>query len=178
VIPTVAQQLKAVKARLEESVIPLLPGDAKFAREQATFIITTLDWLLDTHEHQYRYEVVENVDYRALLSAMLERRLPASLDVSLFSAARNVLQEKGPAPSEASIPMGEVLEQNRRLKSAAMGLYTALSEGCGSRDNPTRDLVSAVSIKQARREVAFFKKTGWVSTDDDLGTLLNEQGSV
>ncbi|CAN5755071.1 hypothetical protein BH09PSE5_BH09PSE5_05290 [soil metagenome] len=176
-IPTISQQLKAIKTRIEESVIPELPAESKFAREQASFIVTTLEWMLDTHEHEYRYEVVENVEYRDLLQAMLKRNIAGSVDPSLLAEAKSVIDEKGPSRDEAVIPLRDVLQQNRRLKQAAMSLYTALSANCGARDNPTRDLVSDVSIGQGRRELAFFKKTGWVKSQDDLGVLLGERSS-
>jgi hypothetical protein len=173
-IPTISQQLKAIKVRIEESIIPELPLESKFAREQASFIVTTLDWLLDTHKHAYRYEVVENVEYRNLIAAMLRRNIAADAEVPLVAAAKEVIQEKGPLPDEASIPLDDVLEQNRRLKQAAMALYAALSARFGSTDNPMRDLLAAVSMSQAKREVAFFSKTGWVQPGDDLGVLLAE----
>jgi hypothetical protein len=105
---------------------------------------------------------------------MLGKDVVGKVAEPLLAAARAAVQERGPLPAEASIPLGEVLAQNRRLKQAAMALYTSLSEGCGSRDNPTRDLVSAVSHRQGTRELAFFRKTGWVKSDDDLGALLGE----
>ena len=177
-IPTITQQLKALKIRVEESLIPELPESAKFAREQAALIVTTLDWMLDTHEHAYRYEVVENTEYRELLEAMLARNVDASVDPDLLSDARLLLQEKGPERNEAAIPLQHVLEQNRRLKKVSLGIYTALSAEGGSRANPTRDLVSAVSQRQGRREIAFFRKTGWVQTYDELGALLGEIPSI
>lgn len=177
-IPTISQQLKALKTRVEESLIPELPATAKFAREQAYLIVTTLEWMLDTHEHEYRYEVVENIEYRELLAAMLDRNIDVDLDPALLSDARRLLQEKGPARDEAVIALPDMLAQNRRLKKVSLGIYTALSADHGSRDNPTRDLVSAVSQRQGRREIAFFRKTGWVQTCDELGALLGELPST
>lgn len=177
-IPTLEQQLRAIKVRLEESILPEIPREAKFAREQASFIVTTLEWLVDTHKHAYRYEVVENAEYRTLLQQMMQRPGFSSAEAPLLDVARAALQEKGPAPDEASMPLDDVLQQNRRLKSAAMTLYTALSERCGSSDNPTRDLMAAVSMNQARREVAFFRKTGWVQPTESLGAVLAQHGGA
>jgi hypothetical protein len=174
-IPTIAQQLQAIKVRMEETIVPELPAEAKFAREQASFIVTTLDWLLATHEHAYRYEVVENDTYRKLIASMLDRVAGSEVDAVLLADARTALQESGPSPDEAVIPLRVVLAQNRRLKQAAMALYSAQTERHGSTSNPMRDLLATVALSQGQRELSFFRKTGWVKSDDDLGAVLGER---
>jgi len=176
--PTITQQLQSLKTRMEESVVPELPVEAKFAREQASFIVTTLNWLIETHPHAYRYEVVENVRYRMLIQDMLALECSAESDAELTSRCRAALSEAGPKPDEASIPMNDVLLQNRRLKEAALDLYSQWSSRFGTSKNPARSLLKEVSLKQGRLEVAFFKQTGWVTTNDSLGALLAESPTL
>jgi hypothetical protein len=57
-VPTVTQQLRSMRRRFCDTILPALPPDAEFAREQANLMLATFDWLLDTHEHEYRYQVV------------------------------------------------------------------------------------------------------------------------
>lgn len=58
-IPTVSQQIFAIRNSMAKTVIPALSPNEKFAAEQANLIVASLDWLLDAHESEHRYEMVE-----------------------------------------------------------------------------------------------------------------------
>jgi len=174
-IPTVSQQLQAIKRRIEETIIPELPENAKFAREQAAFIVISLDWLLDINEHQYRYEVVENMEYRQLLADMIDRSKGEIADDSIQLIRRSLLEPK-PPQQDAIIPLQTVIEQNRKLKKLAAELFTMFSKQNGSHANPARDLFARVALRQGRRELAFFSRTGYVEVGNTLGMELGHQG--
>ncbi|WP_158937395.1 hypothetical protein [Burkholderia sp. S171] len=176
--PTVAQQLQSMKLRMEETIIPEINEDATFAREQAAFIVMTLDWLMQTHEHQYRYEVVENAEYRALVSRMLDASGDLPNDEALRAQVQHVLREPGPAPQEAVIRLSELIGQNRRLKQLTAQIFNALCRRSTSDADAARALIGGVSINQGNRELAFFKGTGFTNTSYDLGQLLGETAGV
>lgn len=172
--PTITQQLQSMKLRMEETIIPEINEDATFAREQAAFIVMTLDWLMQTHEHQYRYEVVENTEYRGLVSRMLAVSDDLVNYEALHAQVQHVLDEAAPAPQEAMIPLRDLNIQNRRLKQLTAQLFETLCQGSKSHADAARALLGEVSISQGNRELAFFKGTGFTKTADDLGQLLGE----
>jgi hypothetical protein len=154
-VPTIAQQLASMRSTMAETIIPALPADNGFAQEQAGLMLATLDWLADVQAHAYRYEVVENADYRELLSALA----PEDEDVRAALAA--------PAPPAASelVPLPEVSAQNLAMKEL-VGRLTA-ADPAGS-----RSLLLALSEKQGAREAAWFKMTGFPKEPGDLASLL------
>lgn len=169
-VPTVTQQLEAMRRRFAETIIPALPQDADFAQEQAKLMLATFDWLLDTHEHQYRYVVVENNLYRRLLAelaALGGRGLPEPLCADV----RACLAEPGPAAEEASTPLPRLEDQNRRIKQLAMTMAGALQDGADA--GAARALVAECAHAQGKRELAFFRKTGFPGDEHDLLSELD-----
>ena len=69
-MPTVTQTLSTMRLTLEQTVLPALPADGAFVQEQVGLMMATLDWLVDVHESEYRYELTENEEYRAFLQAV------------------------------------------------------------------------------------------------------------
>jgi hypothetical protein len=57
--PTIGEQSGAIRRRLTETIVPALPPNAELAIEQGSLILTALDLLCASHEHEYRYEVIE-----------------------------------------------------------------------------------------------------------------------
>lgn len=174
-LPTMRQQLQAMQRRMDETVVPALPADAKFAREQAAFIVTTLKWILDTHEQQYRYEVIENLEFRRTLRDMVLAADHALDQPRLFDEIRAALAESGPSAADAAIPVATIIDQNRRLKQLAATLYAEVSERVGARDNPTRKAFARAALRQGEREIAYYRMTGFVALGNDLATVLAEQ---
>jgi hypothetical protein len=177
-IPTIAQQLNSLKLRMEETIIPELPQESRFAREQARFIVTALEWLLDTHQHEYRYEVVENVEYRKLLGSVLDESTGCQVDDEHRQALLKALEARGPGANEAVTPVDAIRSQNREMKALAADIFRSLSARHGAPENPARPFLEQVARSQVRRELAFFKKTGWVDTPDALGELLGQTATV
>jgi hypothetical protein len=142
--PTVTQQLEAMKTTMERVVMPALPGDAKFAHEGAGLVHATLNWLIDVHESEFRYELDEASDYRALLLALAD----------LGDVDKTLLDEE---PAGADGDLAAVRDQGRRLKAAAVSAALAIG-------GPARGLVLDVADKQNAREQAWFRMTGFTAT--------------
>ncbi|MCU1691585.1 MAG: hypothetical protein JWM64_676 [Frankiales bacterium] len=143
--PTVTQQLEAMRTTMERVVLPALPADAKFALEGAALVHATLNWLVDVHESEFRYELDEAADYRRLLGQLAEL---GAVDAALLAEA----------PAGADGDLGAVRAQSRRLKEAAV--TAALDVG-----GAARGLLLDVADRQSAREQAWFRMTGFTSTD-------------
>jgi hypothetical protein len=176
-LPSIAQQLRSVRDRFAETILPVLPADAEFAHEQANLIAATLDWLLDTHEHEYRYEVVENAEYRRLLTDLMRiRSSSADQDTASTDEARSALSDRGPASDEAAIPLRELAAQNKNLKDVAGRLAAAMmASGDSVAAGSVRSLISALARRQGEREAAFYRMTGFPQDTRDLSAVLDRE---
>ncbi|WP_037140333.1 hypothetical protein [Rhodococcoides fascians] len=164
-IPTVTQQLQALRRRVSETLMPALPETAKFANEQAKLVVSTIDFLIDTHEHEYRYEVLENIEYRQLVASLTAHKADAS--------AEEILGERGPAPSDAAIKLERIVDQNRRLKDTARRLDAEASV------NPESDsavqansLVAELAQRQVARELSWYRLSGFPDSPGEIGATL------
>ena len=172
-IPTVAQQLQSIKLRLTETIIPALPADERFAQEQAGLMVATLDWMLDTQEHQYRYEVVENVEYRRLLGELAQGEEAGSTNAATLSEIRDMLSEPGPSPQDAAMALGDLADQNRRLKELTRRVFTAMSAvPSGEPTQRARALLAEVARRQGERELAWFRMTGFPQAPGEISAVL------
>lgn len=176
-LPSITQQLRSVRDRFTETILPALPQDADFAHEQANLIAATLDWLLDTHEHEYRYEVVENVEYRRLLTELVNMdRSSAEPDMTSIDEARAALSRRGPAADEAAIPLRELAAQNKQLKDIAGRMAAAMMASDDSAAaGGARSLVSTLARRQGQREAALYRMTGFPQSKQDLGAALDRE---
>lgn len=147
--PTVTQQLQSMQTVMERVIMPTLPADAKFAGEQAGMIWATLGWLIDVHESEFRYELDEAADYRTLLRALAD----------LGSVDKAVLDE---APAGADGELAAVRAQCRRLKTACVTAGLEIGPSA-------RALLLDVADKQSAREQAWFRMTGFTTTDKPGG---------
>lgn len=161
-IPTVTAQLRTMRERLAETVLPALPDDAGFAREQALLMVATLDWLVDTHEHEYRYQVTKNHAYRAAVATLG----PDDAD------AAAVLGRPAPAPEGVAIPLAEVAEQNRVLKEIVARAHAAASRDPANRDR-VGALVAGLARGQRDRELAWYRMTGFPRAVSGIGEVLD-----
>lgn len=148
--PTVTQQLEAMKTTMERIVMPALPPDAKFANEGAGLVWATLGWLIDVHESEFRYEFDEAADYRGLLRALAD--LGAGVDQALL--------DEPAAGGDGDL--GALRVQGRRLKAACVDAGLALG-------GPARALMLDVADRQSAREQAWFRMTGFTTTDKPGG---------
>ncbi|MDQ0616706.1 hypothetical protein [Arthrobacter globiformis] len=169
-IPSITQQLKSIHLRFKDSVMPVLPDGNDFVHEQAQLISAALEFLIDTHEHEYRYEVIENIEYRNLLNELSQEAAETTPEV------RAVLSEAGPAPQEASIPLSDISDQNRRMKEVSQHLFNALVADSGStKARRARKLMAATAERQVARELAWYRLTGFPQEPGEIGAVLAVQ---
>lgn len=168
-VPTVTQQLRSMRRRFCDTILPALPADAEFAQEQAKLMLATFDWLLDTHEHEYRYQVVENNEYRSLLTELVFLA-GAATGEQWREEANACLAEPGPAPGEASVPLADLADQNRRLKEHAMSLVSSLLADSEAGD--ARTLLARTARVQGDRELAYYRLTGFPRDAAEIQSTL------
>ncbi|MCB1476720.1 MAG: hypothetical protein H6883_12130 [Rhodobiaceae bacterium] len=171
-LPSVAQQISAIKSRFEETIIPEIPEQAKFARDQAQFILVTLSWLLEVHEHQYRFEVVENHQYRSGVADLVAIAQGSAGMSDLLREVSALLASPAPKATEAMIPLSTLEGQNRSLKGFVARLYKAIPEEAPEKAEQARHVLKRLSLQQGERDRAFYRRTGYVEGPDSLGDLL------
>lgn len=164
-IPTVTQQLRSMRTRLAETVVPALPDEDGFAREQALLMLATLDWLVDTHEHEYRYQVVENHEYRELVAALRP-------DGAESADAAALLARPAPSPADVAVPLADLAEQNRLLKELVARLLASGTADPTTRDG-ARDLVARVARGQRDRELSWYRMTGFPGARPGIAEVLD-----
>lgn len=169
-VPTVTQQLRSMRRRFCDTILPALPTNAEFAQEQANLMLATFDWLLDTHEHEYRYQVVENNEYRSLLTELVFLA-GAVVGEQLREGADACLAEPGPAPDEASVPLADLADQTRRLKEHAIRLGSSLLADSGSGE--ARSLLAKIASAQGDRELAYYRLTGFPRGAAEIQSTLD-----
>ena len=165
-IPAVTQQLEAIKRTLVASVVPELPAEAAFARQQVLLIGAALDFLIECHAHEYRYAVVENSEYRTLLKELAGRASTLPTDVA------DVLAEQGPAPSDAQLPLQTITEQTRRMKVLSERLYADVAAGGGVDVPAVLDLQARTAERQVEREASWFRLAGFTMDAPPIDVVL------
>jgi hypothetical protein len=166
VIPSVTQQLEAIKRSLIATVAPELPEGAAFARQQVLLIGAALDFLIECHAHEYRYAVVENAEYRTLLAEL------AGQAAAPPTGASDLLTEEGPAPTDAQLPLQAITEQTRRMKVLCERLYADVAAE-GEADIPAvRDLQARTAERQVEREASWFRLPGFTMDSPPIDVVL------
>lgn len=166
-IPTVTQQLEAIRRRLTETVVPALPESAHFAHEQVLLIDATLGSLIECHEHEYRYAVVEYQDYRTTLAEF------AQMIASDEREVIDILDEDGPSVTEAATPLHVITEKTRRMKVVTDQLYQRLSGRSAGGDSSAAALMARLAARQVERESSWFRQAGFTRDDAmPIGALL------
>lgn len=151
-IPTVTHQLSAIRNTIAKTILPALGPDEQFAREQAGLSLACLDWTIDVHEHEHRYELVEHEQGRRLLSELVALGAPAQ-----FKDAAALLAEAAEAPKD----LGRLREQSRRLKALAVDAFQTLADAGGGAGDSARRLMVDASQRQSQRELAWCRLTGF-----------------
>ena len=118
-IPTVSQQLSAIRHTIAKTIIPAINPDDSFAQEQAGLVLASLDWALDVAGSEYRYELVEHGEYREVLDELLA--LNPSGEVG--TRGREVLDR----PATATADLEALREQNIVLKGLVENAFVALT---------------------------------------------------
>ncbi len=172
-VPTVAQQLQAIRNTIAKTVMPSLDPDAGFAREQTGLILATLDWVLDVQASEHRYERVDHDDARDLLEAL------AGLD-GIAGSAPELAQEARAALADAQTAPDDLLAlraQTLRLKELAERAYAAAAGGDHS--DRARELLAATARRQSTRELAWGRMTGFPrNVEGNVADVLAEQSAA
>jgi len=172
--PSVTTHLIAVRRRLAESILPALPADAEFAREQAAFVLKSLDLVLSIQEYSYRYEVIELHDYLAGMRAL------SALDVSnpivdeLRAQLLAALDEPSPGPDEALTPLAVLEHRVQSYKALVGAMFEAVSRQAGAAAEEARAVMTRLAGRQVERERALFSATGYTETDRPLAAIMGE----
>lgn len=169
-VPTVSQQLAAIRHTIAKTIMPAIDPGASFAQEQAGLVLASLDWALDVVESEHRYELVEQAEYRELLGALL-----ALDDTVVTPDARQAIESTlTPAPDLATIRAANV-ELKRQVERA----FRALTAGGNSgRTQDARRLVTGVARSQAKRESAWARMTGFTTPDGAIAEVLAAQATA
>jgi hypothetical protein len=168
VVPSVSQQLAAIRHTIAKTLVPALAADADFEREQAGLVLASLDWAMDVVVSEHRYEIVEHADYRDLLRALLDLGPgtdPADLD------ARAVLDAAAEPPPD----LPGLRDQTRALKLAVEARFTAL--GGTDAAASARALVGDIARRQTERELAWARMTGFPGAVPAVADVLAEQAA-
>jgi hypothetical protein len=168
-VPTVAQQLAAIRHTLAKTVIPALDPDAGFAQEQAGLILASLDWALDVVESEYQYELVEHAEYRTLVRDLLELGPDAGAD-----DARQALEETSVTPGDLpSLRAGTV-----RLKGLAERMFVSLTSAPDTAEAlHARQLLTVSARRQTERELSWARMTGFPGAQPSVSEVLAGQAA-
>lgn len=151
-VPTVSQQLAAIRHTIAKTIVPAIAEDEGFAREQAGLVLASLDWALDVVDAQQDYERLEHDEYRAALERLL------ALDGAADDDARATLESTGDAPGDLAGLRSRTLE----LKTAVQRVFVALTaDPAAASAGPARGIVSSVARRQVERELAWARMTGF-----------------
>jgi hypothetical protein len=168
VVPSVPQQLAAIRHTIAKTIMPALAADADFEREQAGLVLASLDWAMDVVESEHRYEVVEHADQRALLAALLDLG-PDGERAGEQVGARATLEAAASPPRD----LAPLREQTRALKLAADAVYTALGG-----QHAARALLTRAAQRQTERELAWTRMTGFPGNVPAVADVLDRQAET
>jgi hypothetical protein len=168
-VPTVAQQLAAIRHTLAKTVIPALDPRAGFAHEQAGLVLASLDWALDVVESEYHYELVEHAEYRALVKELLELRPGDGAE-----EAKQALEQPSARPGD----LPRLRAQNVTLKRVAERLFDTLTSTPGTAEAlHARQLLTGSARRQTERELSWARMTGFPGAQPSVSDVLAAQAA-
>ncbi|QTJ67295.1 hypothetical protein HYG77_18075 [Rhodococcus sp. ZPP] len=150
-IPTVAQQIGAVRNTIAKTVLPALDPNDSFAAEQAGLVLACLDWVLDVHASEYPYELAEHTDNRCTLEVL------ADLDPGVCDESQTLLAETATPPAD----LEQIRAQVRRLKEAVAHSYQVLAAAGSPDAAAARRTVTDAAARQVARELSWCRMTGF-----------------
>lgn len=168
VVPSVSQQLIAIRHTIAKTILPALDPDAGFAREQAGLVLASLDWAMDVVESEHRYETVEHTDHRRLLEALL-----ALGSVGGADGAREVLDAAAAPPDDLASLRSQTIALKRSVDRTFASLTVDPDTETALR---ARRLVSGVARRQTDRELAWARMTGFPKgVESNVADVLTAQ---
>lgn len=170
-VPTVNQQLAAIRHTIAKTIMPALDPSADFAQEQAGLILASLDWAMDVVQSEHRYELVEHAEYRTLLEALLALEPGTGED-----EARRAIDAAAIPPADLAALRAATVELKALVQEAFFAL-TATPDAPGALE--ARRLVTAVARRQSKRESAWARMTGFpANVDGSVGEVLAAQAAA
>lgn len=153
-IPTVSQQLAAIRHTIAKSIQPAVDPENGFAQEQTGLVLASIDWALDVLESEGHYERVEHAEYRRLLGELAPGTEVADAPVDL------------PALRAATIDL------KRRSEAAFQAAVTGSDAAAADH---ARRLLAEVAVRQNDRERAWARMTGFPGASDSIADVLARQ---
>jgi hypothetical protein len=166
-IPSVAQQLQAVRRTLAEAVVPAIDPAESFAREQAGLIIATLDRVLDVQASEYRYDLLEHADATALVRALDALDAP---DASAHHADDDTGPDPVPGDLDALRAATLAAKQRAELR------FRALLDSEHADD--ARALMGVAGRRSTERELAAARMTGFPREVGSIAEVLDRQAAA
>ncbi len=169
-IPTVSQQLSAIRHTIAKTIIPAINPDDSFAHEQAGLVLASLDWALDVAGSEFRYELVEHGEYRDVLGELLALEPAGEVGIR----GREALDR----PVTATADLAALRKQNIALKGLVEDAFVALTTGPdGPAVHDARRIVSKLARRQTERELAWGRMTGFPVGAGAIGEVLAAQAN-
>ena len=155
-VPTVTQHLLVMQDTMLRFVLPVIPADQPFAREQAGLIMASLGWLADVNESQQPMETQEHDDLLRLAGGLLELHVDDD-------QARSRLLELVQSPLGADATLEELRSRSRELKALTARAFDHVAEADEDR---AIALFSGAGGRVVAREQAYGRMTGLVRRPD------------
>ncbi|PZF61813.1 hypothetical protein DEI81_10485 [Curtobacterium sp. MCBD17_013] len=173
-IPSVAQQLLAVRRTMATTVLPAIDPAQPFAAEQAGLILATLDRVLDVQASEYRYDVVEHADATAL-----ERALAAlgSADAPPAGADTGDVRDADSDSDDTEVP--DDLDELRASTTAAAKRAERRFRDLLTTDraDAARALMAHAARRSTERELAAARMTGFPRAVGSIAEVLARQAT-
>ncbi|GAC84612.1 hypothetical protein GP2_024_00390 [Gordonia paraffinivorans NBRC 108238] len=164
-IPTVGQQLFAVRNTVAKVVLPAIDPADGFATEQAGLVLACVDWVMDVQASEFRYELLEHGASRDTLRALLE--------LAADPGAQELLDETAITPPD----LVGIRDQVGQLKAAVVRRFEALCEQPELR-TPARRILTGAARAQAARELSWCRMTGFPQGPPaDIASVLEGQAA-
>jgi hypothetical protein len=173
-IPSVAQQLQAVRRTMASTVLPAIDPAQTFAAEQAGLILATLDRVLDVQSSEYRYDVVEHADASALvagLEALGGSDASGASDAGAAGSAGSAGRDDAVVPDD----LDELRAATVAAKQRAEARFRALLDTEDA--DAARALMARAARRTTERELAASRMTGFPRAVGSIAEVLSRQSA-
>lgn len=181
--PEISQFLSGMRKTVEQVVLPNLSD--RFAQEQAGIVAATLAFLEQVHDKVFHYEVLENHQYRRLLTRVVTLlSAPSVTDDEVIETLAAMQRRLAEDPAAGDVPLYslDVLrgsnESMKELLCALIQLQPALPEALRG---PLDELLLPFFRELEVRERAWVKPLNFDAQADqvpDIAELLYRDGRL